>query len=181
MFLRREIREPLADAAVDLGVDDGFEIGAGDAIAEDQPAEGRTIERAIGAQVGGTEAIDDARQSSRAGGDGVAGELVGIDDRGTEGSKPGEAIRLPRRDAAGQGCPPHGHMAARRAAAALTVLRSRTAIVSGPTPPGTGVSAPATSATRRVHVADDHGPAAFEVGQARRVRERTGHAPAPGR
>ena len=33
------------------------------------------------------------------------------------------------------------------------------AIVSGPTPPGTGVSAPATSATRRVDIAHQHRPA----------------------
>ena len=47
----REIREPLADTAVDLGVDDGLELGAGDAIGEDEPAERGTIERAVGAEV----------------------------------------------------------------------------------------------------------------------------------
>ena len=42
--------------------------------------------------------------------------------------------------------------------AARTVLASRHAIVIGPTPPGTGVMAPATfDGFREIHVADDSG------------------------
>ena len=41
----------------------------------------------------------------------------------------------------------HGHTATVLAAAALTVFLRSTAMVRGPTPPGTGVSAPAISAT----------------------------------
>ena len=42
------VDEPLADAAVDLGVDDRFEIGARGAIGEHDPAERGAIERAVG-------------------------------------------------------------------------------------------------------------------------------------
>ena len=53
--------------------------------------------------------------------------------------------------------------------AAATVFFSSIAIVSGPTPPGTGVSAPATSATVGMHVADDHRAAPLEVREPRRA------------
>ena len=57
--------------------------------------------------------------------------------------------------------------------AAATVFLSSMAIVSGPTPPGTGVSAPATSATAGMHVADDDGPASGEVAPAVAILART--------
>ncbi len=44
------------------------------------------------------------------------------------------------------------------------------AIVSGPTPPGTGVSAPAVVRDVGVHVADEHGAAALEHLEAVGVR-----------
>ena len=56
--------------------------------------------------------------------------------------------------------------------AAVSVFLSSIAIVSGPTPPGTGVSAPATSATRGMHVADDRRALRVERRDARAVRRR---------
>src|SRR5690606_31797760 len=52
-------------------------------------------------------------------------------------------VALAGREASGQRDADHAALAS----AAVTVLTSSCAIVSGPTPPGTGVSAPATSAT----------------------------------
>ena len=40
--------EPLADAAVDLGMDDRFELGARGAIVEHDPAERGAVEGAVG-------------------------------------------------------------------------------------------------------------------------------------
>ena len=56
-----------------------------------------------------------------------------------------------------------------RASAAATVFLRSIAIVSGPTPPGTGVSAPATSATDGMHVADDDRAALRERLEPRRA------------
>src|SRR5437879_2097666 len=55
-------------------------------------------------------------------------------------------MRFPREqnDDHGQASSGTGSASPRRAAAAASVLRSRQAIVIGPTPPGTGVIAPAT-------------------------------------
>ena len=65
-------------------------------------------------------------------------------------------------------------------AAARTVFAISIAIVSGPTPPGTGVSAPATSAhLRRVHVAHERVAALLELGEA--LRRTAARARAPGR
>ena len=65
-----------------------------------------------------------------------------------------------------------------RCSAAVTVFRSSNAIVSGPTPPGTGVSAPATSATSGCTSPTTTAPRLLEVahavasaqGRARRLR-----------
>src|SRR5262245_2764822 len=68
-------------------------------------------------------------------------ERVGVKARHAATSELVEHIALPRCDAAGQADFEH------RASAAVTVFFSNIAIVSGPTPPGTGDNAPATSAT----------------------------------
>ena len=54
-----DVGGPLADPAVDLGMDDRLEVGASRAIAEHDPAQCRTIERAVFAQQRRAEALDD--------------------------------------------------------------------------------------------------------------------------
>src|SRR5215211_6821152 len=76
-----------------------------------------------------------------AGGRHAVRELVGIETRRAELPEPLEDVALPRRNPAGQRDLPH-----RSSAARSVFLRSR-AMVSGPTPPGTGVNAPATCST----------------------------------
>ena len=100
--------------------------------------------------------------------DRVARERVGVDDRHAERGELRQAVGLPRRDAAGQRDSQHRPSRAVTSwrCAAATVFFSSIAIVSGPTPPGTGVSAPATSATAGMHVADDD---ANRVARSRRA------------
>ena len=80
---------------------------------------------------------------------------VGVENLTIPIAQQGRHRRLPRGDPAGESDAQHqgwdltaaGARAPRRSLAALTVLLISMAMVSGPTPPGTGVYAPATSTT----------------------------------
>ncbi len=84
----RQVREPLVDAPIDLGVDDGLEIGAGGAIGEHDAAERRAIERAV---ADGRPPDRNARSTRVRPGsarlDRVARQLVGVDRGRAEAAK----------------------------------------------------------------------------------------------
>jgi hypothetical protein len=62
---QRQLPEPVADPAIDVGVDDRLEVAAGDAVGEDEPRQRRTIERAVLAEDVGAEALDDRGEPVR--------------------------------------------------------------------------------------------------------------------
>ena len=55
---RGKVGEPLADAPVDLGVDDRFQRGACLGVAKDDASEGGTVQRAVGGECAGSAAAD---------------------------------------------------------------------------------------------------------------------------
>ena len=110
---------------------------------------------------------DDGLEPARARLDRLAREPIGVDERDPQRGEARRAVGLPRRDPSGQGRKDHGQRAPRRALAAVTVFFSSIAIVSGPTPPGTGVKAPATLATFGMNIADDDRSAPLEVREPR--------------
>ena len=178
--------QPGGDRAVDRRVDDRFEVAARRRVGEHDRAELRAIDGAVGGEHVGAEPRGDRRASPRcrppsrrararrhrgtarrAGGTARA--------RGSCPSRCRRSARLfsMRRDLGAEPlarydlhCPSCLPAATRpscpRARAARSVFFSSIAIVSGPTPPGTGDSAPATSATSGMHVADDERAAALE-------------------
>ncbi len=99
---QRQLREPVADAAVDVGVDDRLEVGARDAVREDETRQRRAIERAVVAEHARAEALDDRGEPWRAGRDREARQLVGVDGRDAQRREARQAIGLAGRDAAGQ-------------------------------------------------------------------------------
>src|SRR5215203_1246043 len=127
-------------------MDDGLERGAGAAIGEHDCPQGRAIDRSVRAEDGRTETLDHCSVSGCSGGNRLSREDIGVDRRDPELIEPPEAETLAGRDSAGE-CGPQKCQAGVRSCAARSVFFSSIAIVSGPTPPGTGVSAPATSTT----------------------------------
>ena len=112
--------------------------------ADADPVHGAVATHGVGA-----EALADRGQPRRARRHHFARQDVGVHDRHARLADLGGDIALAGRDAARQRNPAN-HIAAfpvARSSAAVTVLRRTMATVSGPTPPGTGVSAPATSST----------------------------------
>ena len=116
------------------------------ASSEHDVAKPGTIDRAVGSDDLRPEPAAHRVGSWRARRDHVACERVRLDDAHAQAAKSGEHHALPRRDAAGERDAQHQRSRA-APSAARTVFDSSIATVSGPTPPGTGVSAPATSAT----------------------------------
>ena len=98
----RQLREPLADTAIDLGVDDRLEVGARHAVGEDDARQGRAIEGAVLAEDAGAEAFDDRGEPGRPWSDREARQLVGVDGGDAERREAGQAVGLAGRDAAGQ-------------------------------------------------------------------------------
>ena len=142
-----KIGGPLLDAAVDLGMDDGFEIGARCAVGEYESPESRPIERAIRAQETVAEPCEHSAESRRTWRDSLPRQPVRVDRGCAERGERAQAKGLACGNAAGERGAHHVQAMPIRARAAATVFLSSIAIVSGPTPPGTGVSAPATHAT----------------------------------
>jgi len=143
----REIDSPFPYPAVHVGVDDCFEVGTRETIGEDDARERGAIERAVIAENRRAKPRDDGREASRTRRDGIARQAIRIDNRDARRGKLRRAVGLSCRYPAGQCGEHHDQPLPSRAVAAETVFLSSMAIVSGPTPPGTGVSAPATSAT----------------------------------
>ena len=139
--------------------------GARPASANTIGAELRAIDGAVGGEDVGAEARGDRRGRFGAGRRHAVREHVGVEARHAAPPELLEHVALAGRDAAGQCDFQHrsgrrlqpaepGRLPSRilpvlpvRSCAAVSVFFSSIAIVSGPTPPGTGVSAPATSAT----------------------------------
>ena len=103
----RQIREPLPDVAVDLGMDDGFEIGARLVVGKYDPPERASIQCAVRAPARRAETADDRRERRRARRDGLPSEQVGVDAGGAERREAAKAVRLARRNAAGERDPQH--------------------------------------------------------------------------
>ncbi len=124
-------------------MDDRFEIAPGAGVAEDHCAEFPAIDLAVGADDVAAEAALDGLRGRGAGRHDRVGEQVCVNRRDVARREGREDVALARRDAARQRDTDHGA----RPSAAVTVFLSSSAIVSGPTPPGTGVMAPATCST----------------------------------
>ena len=153
-------------------------------------AVGRAARRAPKRRTTSASAGEPGATASRAS---TSASMTGDAERG----EPRQAERLAGRDAAGQRGPQHGAVGTRRwhagtpdhgcrqaascRAAAVSVFLSSIAIVSGPTPPGTGVSAPALLEHGRVDVADHQRAAAREVREPLRPRREQRAAPRPRR
>src|SRR5690606_3320972 len=84
-------------------------------VAEDEPAERRTVEGTVRPEHTGPEGLDDLVQTDRAGRDGVARERVVVDDDGAELGEARQRDGLARRDPSGQADAKHAlHPASRR-------------------------------------------------------------------
>ena len=106
---RRAGREPLADRAVDLRVDDRFEVGAGSAIGEHDPRRAPRDRASHRREHRRRRTVRRPRASAgRPGADRIAREPIRVDRRHAEGREPRQAIRLPGRNPAGQRDAQHG-------------------------------------------------------------------------
>ena len=160
------------NAPVDQRMDDRFEVGARGPIAEHDPARARPDRGCpSGRRRLAPKRADDLGQPGGTGRHHLSRQDIGVDGRGAERGEPRQAERLAGRDATGQRGPQHRSAGCRCSVAAVAprwtrdaiaafsplrctarappsaVFFSSIAIVSGPTPPGTGVSAPAVSHT----------------------------------
>ena len=166
-------------ASIDGRMHDGLEIAARRLVAEDdarRAPSGRCRRPATGRPA--PNRSSDARGARRARRERRVRERVGIDRRERRGGRTGAApttspsqSRRSARPCASADVRPatsRGRLASRASAATSVLLRSN-AIVSGPTPPGTGVSAPATVRDARVDVADDERATLGERRAARRL------------
>src|SRR5262245_30810913 len=110
---------------------------------KDDASQAPAIEGAIGGDDFPAESADNGLESRRPRHDRLACEHVCVDHRDARLPEPRHDVALPRRNAPGQADSFHPALNS----AAVMVLRSTIAMVRGPTPPGPGVSAPATSST----------------------------------
>ena len=140
-----------ATPARHVRVDDALEIAAGGRVGEDDPAERR---RGRAPRRRRATPVPKRATTSRRPALPAATASRARTSASTTGTPASRSVRrdgaLAGRDAAGQGHPvhpAHGRAGAARSSAATTVLCSSMAMVNGPTPPGTGVSAPATAST----------------------------------
>ena len=95
-------RDALGGAGPDRRVGDRLEVAQGGGVAEDEAAEGGTVEGAVGGQDLGAEAVDDGGEAGGAGLDDLARHRVGVDDDRAEGGQLGRHGRLARPDPAGE-------------------------------------------------------------------------------
>src|SRR5918995_87560 len=152
---RRKRGKPCLDGLIHRGMHDGLQIPARFLVTEDNAAERLPVDAAVRRADGRAKSFQDARGARCARCDRRVREGVGVDGGNTVVGEPPPNPRLPRRDPAGERDRAHPARQARdmagllasRASAATSVLLRSSAIVSGPTPPGTGVSAPATAET----------------------------------
>jgi hypothetical protein len=140
---RGQSREPARDGVVHRRVHDGLECVARLRIAEDDRTERAAIDAAVRIHDTGAETGHHSRRTRAFRRERLVCQPIGIDRRNTTRRQPAQDVALSGSDAAGQRDADHGV----RFSAAVTVLRRSKAIVSGPTPPGTGVTAPATATT----------------------------------
>ena len=80
-------RVPGSERRVDAWMHDGFEVGSGGRIREDEAAERGAVQTAIGAHEARAEAGDDGLEAVGARCDGLAREQVGGDRRHAKGGK----------------------------------------------------------------------------------------------
>src|SRR5688572_385113 len=120
---------------------DRFELPAGLWIAEHGPRKQCAIDAAVRLEKDLSELRGDGVCRWRAGPEGLMHDLVSVYGGNTSVLQPREHVTFARRNATGESD------LQRRNSAALMVFAISIAMVSGPTPPGTGVRAPATSPT----------------------------------
>src|SRR5277367_3280450 len=104
-----------------------------------------SIQASIGANDLRAEALDDAVVDRPPRLHELAPNLIGVDDRNPEVREHAAHRRLAAAQSAGKSNAQHQAGKPRRILAARTVLDISMAMVSGPTPPGTGVNAPLTA------------------------------------
>jgi hypothetical protein len=97
----------LGREAADLGMDDPLEADARGVVGEDDAAERRPVERPVGREHALAEGLDHLLEPHRAGRDGVACQLVVVDDDRAELAEATRDDRLPRGDAAREPDPEH--------------------------------------------------------------------------
>src|SRR5262245_51632571 len=136
-----EAAQPGLDRPVHGGVNDRFEILPRRGIGEHDRSELGAVHRAVGGQNVRAEPIHNRQRRLGAGGRDAVGQGVGVEAGDAAAAQHVQHVALAGRDPASQCDPKH------RSSAARSVFFSNIAIVRGPTPPGTGVRAPATSAT----------------------------------
>ena len=141
----------------DTGMDNGVEPIEFGAVGEDEGAESGAVDAAPGIRDGGAEFTNHVVVGSLAGFDQSVGKSIGVEDGEAHFAEHGGHGAFAAGDAAGEAksehaadyrteadeCEGEGFAEARRSRAALTVLLISMVMVMGPTPPGTGVSAPA--------------------------------------
>ena len=106
---------------------------------EGEGGESAAIKRTVGGQDLRPEMVKDRREDGLAGPHHRAANLVGAEPMGAHAGEQATDRGFPTREFAGEADPQHPSQPTRRNRAALTVLAMRVAMVSAPTPPGTGV------------------------------------------
>jgi len=143
----RAVGHPAIGLEAHLGVHDSVEVVEARSIVEYELGQSFAHDLPLLVEDLVTEAIDDAVVRQPTLGHHVVSNLIGVDDERPELGHDARDSALARRDPAGQTDsqdPPRGrHASPAPRRAASSVLRSKRAIVSGPTPPGTGDIHPA--------------------------------------
>ncbi len=128
-------------------VDDRVQPRAGGGVREDHRGERRPVQSAVGREDAGAERVGDLGEDRAPRRGDVARHRVEVERVAAAAGQPSQDVGLAARDAAGQADPQHAPPLRRRRPPRAPCSRSACAMVSGPTPPGTGVRAPATSWT----------------------------------
>jgi hypothetical protein len=110
----RRDRPALGRETAHLRVDDALEPGARGVVGEDDAAERGSVERAVGREDPVAEGLDHLLEPDRAGRDGLARQLVVVDDDRAELAEATRDDRLPRGDAAREPDAEHAVHDARR-------------------------------------------------------------------
>ncbi len=134
-------------AAADGGVNDAVEAFETVGVIEDEGGKGAAVDLAVGGEDGRAELADDVRVGFAVFGQYLVAEIIGLDEMAAELFEGAADEGFAAGQAAGEAYEEHGAAGAarRRDSAERTVLDMSMAMVRGPTPPGTGVRAPATS------------------------------------
>ncbi len=173
----REVREPLADPAIDLGMDDRFEVGSGSAVAENEAAQGRPVEAAVRLDEAGAKSLHHAGQPFRARRDRLTGETIGVDDRGARERQTarGNTTFLSRcRRSEPRGASSHGNGAGGRG---FQRVPEEDGDRQGTDAARNGRERPGDLRNLGMHIADDDCSAPLEIGAARASPRRTDRAP----